>query len=135
MIISLSKPQRQLKLISRKKVEGAIREWSLFCSVRVCTSLHFLPILLENQFFCISFPFLEESCISDIYCVKSVHIRSQSSPDFSRIQIEYGSDSVSFCIQSECGNTQTRITSNTDTFHAVIHTSERLFAAANFKRL
>ena len=46
--------------------------------------------------------------IGPSHCVKSVRIRSYSGP--------YG---VSLRIQSECGKTRTRITPNTDTFHAV----------------
>ena len=42
------------------------------------------------------------------HCVKSIRIRSYSSP--------YG---VSYRIQFECGKIRTRITPNTDTFYAV----------------
>ena len=37
----------------RNRMSPIIRLWSLFCSIRVYTSLHFLPILLENWFFII----------------------------------------------------------------------------------
>ena len=30
------------------QISRIIRVWSLFCSIRVNTSVHFLPILLEN---------------------------------------------------------------------------------------
>ena len=40
------------------------------------------------------------------HCVKSVRIRSYSDPRFSRIR-------------TECGKMRTRMTPNTDTFHAV----------------
>ena len=32
----------------RNCISSIIRLWSLFCSIRVYASLHFLPILLEN---------------------------------------------------------------------------------------
>ena len=32
----------------RNRISRIIRLWSLFCSIRVYPSLHFLPILLEN---------------------------------------------------------------------------------------
>ena len=32
----------------RNRISRIIRFWSLFCSIRVYASLHFLPILLEN---------------------------------------------------------------------------------------
>ena len=37
----------------RNRISRIIRLWSLFCSIRVYASLHFLQILLENQFFII----------------------------------------------------------------------------------
>ena len=47
--------KRQVKVLNelRNCISRIICLWSLFCSIRVCTSLHFLPILLENQFFII----------------------------------------------------------------------------------
>ena len=36
--------------------------WSLFYSIRVYASLYFLPILLENKFFCLSAFFLFSAC-------------------------------------------------------------------------
>ena len=37
-------------------------EWPLFCSIRVYTSLYFLPILLENLFFCLPAVFVITAC-------------------------------------------------------------------------
>ena len=57
--------------------------------------------------------------IKSHHCVKSVRTRSHSSqyfPAFGLITERY---SVSLRIQSEWGKIQTRITPNTDTFHAV----------------
>ena len=57
--------------------------------------------------------------VNEQHCVKSVHIWSYSGPHFpafGRNTERYG---VSLRIQSECGKIQTRITPNTDTFHAV----------------
>ena len=53
------------------------------------------------------------------HCVKSVRILSYSGlhfPSFGQNTERYG---VSHRIQSECGKIRTRITPNTDTFHAV----------------
>ena len=57
--------------------------------------------------------------ISFIACVKSDRIRSYSGPYFLAFGLNMEKYSVSFRIQSECGKIQTRITPNTDTFHAV----------------
>ena len=53
------------------------------------------------------------------HCVKSVRIRSYSSPYFSAFELNTERYSVSLRIQSECGKIRTRITPNTDTFYAV----------------
>ena len=37
--------------LKNSSILSIICMWSLFCSVRVYISLHFLPILLENQYF------------------------------------------------------------------------------------
>ena len=55
------------------------------------------------------------------HCVKSVHIRSYSSPHFPHSDciwrdIEYLSI---FSIQSKCGKMRTRVTPNMDTFDAL----------------
>ena len=42
-----------------------IRVWKLFCSLLVYTSLHFLPILLENYFCAL---FLFSACSCRIWC-------------------------------------------------------------------
>ena len=56
--------------------------------------------------------------IKAIQCVKSVHIWSYSGPHFHAFGLmQY---SASLRIQSECGKMRTRITSNTETFYAVI---------------
>ena len=58
----------------------------------------------------------------NIYCVKSVRIRSFSGSYFPSFGLNTERYSVSLRIQSECGKIRTRKTSNTDTFHAVIFT-------------
>ena len=55
-----------------------------------------------------------------IHCVKSVRIRSYSGPHFPAFKLNMERYSVSLRIQFECGKIRTRITPNTDTFHAVI---------------
>ena len=51
--------------------------------------------------------------------VKSVRIRSYSGPHFPEFGLNTERYSVSLRIQSECGKMRTRITPNTDIFHAV----------------
>ena len=53
------------------------------------------------------------------HCVKSVGIRSYSSPHFPAFGLNMERYSVYLCILSECRKMRTRITPNTDTFHAV----------------
>ena len=57
------------------------------------------------------------------HCVKSVRIRSYSDPHFPKFGLNTGRYGVSRHIQSRCGKMQTRITPNTDTFHAVTITN------------
>ena len=52
-------------------------------------------------------------------CVKSVHIRSYYGPYFPEFGLNTERYGVSLRIQSDCGKMRTKITSNTDTFHAV----------------
>ena len=56
---------------------------------------------------------------SEKHCVKSVRILSYSGPYFPAFGLNTERYSISLCIQSECGKMRTRITPNTDTFHAV----------------
>ena len=56
---------------------------------------------------------------SIFHCVKSVRIRSYSGPHFPAFGLNTERYGVSLCIQSECGKMRTRITPNTDTFHAM----------------
>ena len=53
------------------------------------------------------------------HCVKSVRIRSHSGPHFPAFGLNTERYSVSLRIQSKCEKMLTRITPNTDTFHAV----------------
>ena len=57
--------------------------------------------------------------IWDYHCVKSVFIQSYSGPYFPAFGLNTERYGVSLRIQSECGKIRTRITPNTDTFHAV----------------
>ena len=63
---------------------------------------------------------MEKINIIYIHCVKSVRIRSYSGPSFPTFGQNMGRYSVSLRIHLECGKTWTRITSNADTFYAVI---------------
>ena len=53
------------------------------------------------------------------YCVKCVRIWSYSGPHFPTFGLNTKRQGVSLRIQSESGKMRTRITPNTDTFHAV----------------
>ena len=55
-----------------------------------------------------------------LHCVKSVRIQSYSGPYFPAFGLNTERYSVSLRIQSECGKIRTRITPNTETFHAVL---------------
>ena len=57
------------------------------------------------------------SCLK--YCVESVRIENYSSPYFPAFRLNTDRYGVSLRIQSKCGKIQTRITQNTDTFHAM----------------
>ena len=52
------------------------------------------------------------------YCIKSVRIWSYSGPHFPAFELNVERWGVSVRILSECGEIRTRITPNTDTFHA-----------------
>ena len=58
------------------------------------------------------------------HCVKSVRIWSYSDPHFPAFGLNSERYGVSLHIQSECGKMLTRITANTDTFHAAPLASE-----------
>ena len=58
------------------------------------------------------------------HCVKSVHIRSYSGPHFPAFGLNTERYGVSLRIQSECEKMRATITPNTDTFHAVLNSSE-----------
>ena len=54
-----------------------------------------------------------------VHCVKSVRIQSYSGPYFPAFGLNTKRYSVSIRIQIECGEIQTRITPNKDSFYAV----------------
>ena len=67
------------------------------------------------------------------HCVKNACIRSYSGPQFPAFGLKKERyDGVSLYIQSKCGKMQTRITPNTDTFHAVCTFSRFLFSQKKF---
>ena len=57
--------------------------------------------------------------VLELPCVKSVHIRRYSGPHVPAFGLNTERYEVSVSIQSDCGKMRTRITPNTDTFHAV----------------
>ena len=69
----------------------------------------------KNQIFYIHF-----FTVDIIHCVKSVHILSYSGLHFPAFGLNMERYSVSLHIRSEWGKIRTKITPNTDIFHAVI---------------
>ena len=57
--------------------------------------------------------------VAEGHCVERVRIRSYSGPYFPALRLNSEGYSVSLSCQSECGKIRTRITPNTDTFHAI----------------
>ena len=68
----------------------------------------------------------------NIYCVKSVRIRSYSGQHFPAFGPNTERYFASLCIQSEWGKMQTRITPNTKNFHAVYSKKCRELLSAPF---
>ena len=68
-----------------------------------------------------------------LYCVKSVRMWSYLGPHFPAFRLNMERYRISLRIQSECGKMRTRITPNTDIFHAVLVRS-RLGYKENFYR-
>ena len=66
----------------------------------------------------IKFHFIYDELNLYYHCVKSVHIRSYSGPYFPAFGLNTERYEVSLRIQSKCRKIRTRITPNTDTFHA-----------------
>ena len=66
--------------------------------------------------------------VEELYCywLKSVHIRSYSSPHFAAFGLNTETYSVTLHIQSECRKIQTRITQNTDIFCVVCESKDEL---------
>ena len=69
------------------------------------------------------------------HCVKSVSIRTYSGPHFRAFGLNTERYGVSLSIQSECGKMWTRITPNTDGFHAVIHYERNITCFQNLQDL
>ena len=73
--------------------------------------------------------------ICEKHCVKSVRIRSYSCPYFPVFGLNTERYGVSLRILYQCGKMRTRITSNTDTFHAVKEITWIWILKLNWKRL
>ena len=54
-----------------------IRAWSLFWSIQICTSLHFLPVLLKSQ--CYVFLCFLYCCLFCVFCLCSYFLSLMSS--------------------------------------------------------
>ena len=65
--------------------------------------------------------------LKSLHCVKRIRIRSYSGQHFPPFGLNTERYEVSFRIQPKCEKTRTRITPNTDTFQAVLHTVKMVF--------
>ena len=63
---------------------------------------------------------MQQFYIMKLHCVKSVRTLSYSGPQFPTYGLNKERYGVYLQMQSECGKMRTRITQNTDTFHAVM---------------
>ena len=88
-----------------------------FCEISRNTFFHRTPLVAASG----KLNFLL-MILTFIHCVKSVRIRSCSGPHFSAFELNTEKYSVTLGIHSEYGEVRTKITPNTDTFHAVIFT-------------
>ena len=64
----------------------------------------------------------------ETHCVKSVRLQSYSGPYFPAFALNTERYGVYVCIQSECGKVRTKITPDTDTFHAVTTSSGQYYS-------
>ena len=69
------------------------------------------------------------------YCVKSFRIRSYSGPLFPIFGLNTERWGIFLGVQSECGKMRTRITPNTNTFHAVRESLESKFFRASSNKI
>ena len=79
------------------------------------------------------FPFVRMAKGNLTHCVKSVHIRRYSGPNFPAFGLNTERYSVSLRIQSKCGKMRTRITPNADTFYALTGTAAAIFSLSLFQ--
>ena len=98
-------------------------------------AFNFMKASDTDLFLCISRYFSEKLFFEILsrrpHCAKSVRIRSYSGSYFPAFGLNTERYGVSLRIQSECRKIRTRITPNTDTFHAVL-LSRKCLSAENF---
>ena len=107
----------------RKKRVGVS---DFYLTLRVCLSLFCLASQIIGNILSIDILTVirlqEINNLPNSQCVKSVCIRSYSGLYFPAFGLNTERYRVSLCIYSECEEIQTRITPNTDIFHAVSDT-------------
>ena len=84
---------------------------------------HFLSLHWDNSVDSYSKTSIFETSytkLTKLHCVKSVPVRSYSSPHFPAFGLNTERYYVSLHIQSKCGKMRTRITPKTETFYAVL---------------
>ena len=87
------------------------------------TNSHFLSLHWDNSVDSYSKTSIFETFytkLTKLHCVKSVPVRSYSSPHFPSFGLNTERYYVSLHIQSKCGKMRTRITPKTETFYAVL---------------
>ena len=99
-----------------KKDRICVAWYNQFCWLQTC----FLKIDFVSDFF----SYMPEQVVYSwkayyYHCVKSVRSRSYYGPRFPAFGLNTERYQVSLRMQSECEKIRTRITPNTDTFHAV----------------
>ena len=107
----LLKKEETLNKLWIKSKSCLQNHWLYIAVVILCTQKrhhHLIAVISDNAEYGI------------IHCVKSVRIQSYSGTYFPAFGLNMDRYSVSLRIQSECRKIQTKITPNTNTFHAVI---------------
>ena len=91
------------------------------CLFRIHTSITIsIVVIIYGEYAIASIPIrVPDLCMLPFHCVKAACIWSYSGPYFPAFGLNTEIYGVSLCIQSKCGKIRTRITPNTDTFHAV----------------
>ena len=103
----------------------SLRAVTLLEKLRICLQIssELNNVVLRCRWF--SFGWINPFYRKILHCLKRVRIRSYSAPHFSVLGLNMERYEVSLHIQSKCWKMRTRITPNTDTFHAELISSAK----------